>query len=60
MKKWKKIIINNQETFYSVSSEGDVRNGVSNNKVEVFVPATSVSAYRSAKNWKNFKTKTMQ
>ena len=29
--------------------------GVSNNKVEVFVPATSVSAYRSAKNWKNFK-----
>ncbi len=26
MKEWKKIIINSQETFYSVSSEGDVRN----------------------------------
>lgn len=26
MKEWKKIIFNNQETFYSVSSEGDVRN----------------------------------
>lgn len=26
MKEWKKIIINNQETFYSVSSEGEVRN----------------------------------
>lgn len=30
--------------------------GVSNNKVELHVPATSVNAYRSAKNWKNFKT----
>ena len=30
--------------------------GVSNNKVELRVPATSVNAYRSAKNWKNFKT----
>lgn len=30
--------------------------GVSNNKVEVYVPATSLSAYRSAKNWKNFKS----
>ena len=29
--------------------------GVSNNKVELYVPASSVSAYRSAKNWKNFK-----
>ena len=28
----------------------------SNNKVELYVPATSISAYRSAKNWKNFKT----
>lgn len=27
----------------------------SNNKVELYVPATSVNAYRSAKNWKNFK-----
>lgn len=25
-KKWKKIIINNQETFYSVSNYGDIRN----------------------------------
>ena len=30
--------------------------GVSNNKVELYVPATSVNAYHSAKNWKNFKT----
>ena len=30
--------------------------GVSNNKVEVYVPESSVSAYKSAKNWKNFKT----
>lgn len=30
--------------------------GVSNNKVELYVPETSVNAYRSAKNWKNFKT----
>ena len=30
--------------------------GVSNNKVEVYVPDTSVNAYKSAKNWKNFKT----
>lgn len=29
--------------------------GVSNNKVELCVPAASVNAYRSAKNWKNFK-----
>ena len=29
---------------------------VSNNKVELYVPATSVNAYHSAKNWKNFKT----
>ena len=29
--------------------------GVSNNKVELRVPDTSVSAYKSAKNWKNFK-----
>lgn len=29
--------------------------GVSDNKVELYVPATSVNAYRSAKNWKNFK-----
>lgn len=29
--------------------------GVSNNKVELYVPATSVNAYHSAKNWKNFK-----
>ena len=29
--------------------------GVSNNKVELYVPETSVNAYRSAKNWKNFK-----
>ena len=29
--------------------------GVSNNKVELHVPATSINAYRSAKNWKNFK-----
>ncbi len=29
--------------------------GVSNKKVAVYVPATSVNAYRSAKNWKNFK-----
>ena len=28
----------------------------SNNKVELYVPGTSVNAYRSAKNWKNFKT----
>ena len=27
----------------------------SNNKIELCVPATSVDAYRSAKNWKNFK-----
>ena len=31
-------------------------NAVSNNKVELHVPAESVNAYRSAKNWKNFKT----
>ena len=30
--------------------------GVSNNKVEVYVPDSSVNAYKSAKNWKNFKT----
>ena len=30
--------------------------GVSNNKVELRVPAASVNAYHSAKNWKNFKT----
>ena len=30
--------------------------GVSNNKVELYVPATSVNAYKSAKNWKNFKS----
>ena len=30
-------------------------NGVSNNKVELYVPGTSVNAYRSAKNWKSFK-----
>ena len=30
--------------------------GVSNNKVEPRVPATSVNACRSAKNWKTFKT----
>ncbi len=30
--------------------------GVTNNKVEVFVPSASVSAYRSAKNWKSFKS----
>ena len=29
--------------------------GVSNNKVELYVPATSIPAYKSAKNWKNFK-----
>ena len=29
--------------------------GVSNNKVELYVPATSVNAYHSSKNWKNFK-----
>ena len=29
--------------------------GVSNNKVELQVPDTSVQAYKSAKNWKNFK-----
>ena len=29
--------------------------GVSNNKVELRVPAMSINAYRSAKNWKNFK-----
>ena len=29
--------------------------GVSNNKVELQVPDTSVAAYKSAKNWKNFK-----
>ena len=29
---------------------------VSNNKVELYVPAGSLNAYRSAKNWKNFKT----
>ena len=29
--------------------------GVSNNKVELRVPENSISAYRSAKNWKNFK-----
>ena len=29
--------------------------GVSNNKVELRVPDTSVPAYKSAKNWKNFK-----
>jgi hypothetical protein len=28
----------------------------SNSKVELFVPETSVNAYRSAKTWKNFKT----
>ena len=28
---------------------------VSNNKVELYVPSTSVNAYRSAKNWKSFK-----
>ncbi len=28
----------------------------SNNKVELHVPDTSLNAYRSAKNWKNFKT----
>ncbi len=31
-------------------------NAVSNNKVELHVPVESVNAYRSAKNWKNFKT----
>ena len=30
--------------------------GVSDNKVEVYVPAASVKSYRSTKNWKNFKT----
>lgn len=30
--------------------------GVSNNKVELYVPAGSIDAYRNAKNWKNFKT----
>lgn len=30
--------------------------GVSNNKVELHVPETSINAYRSAKNWKSFKT----
>ena len=30
--------------------------GVSNNKVELYVLAGSINAYRSAKNWKNFKT----
>lgn len=30
--------------------------GMSNNKVVLRVPGTSISAYRSAKNWKNFKT----
>ena len=29
--------------------------GVSNNKVELYVPASSIKAYKSAKNWKNFK-----
>ena len=29
--------------------------GVSNNKVELRVPDTSIPAYKSAKNWKNFK-----
>ena len=29
--------------------------GVSNNKVELRVPDTSLPAYKSAKNWKNFK-----
>lgn len=29
--------------------------GVSNNKVDLYVPASSVNAYKSAKNWKNFK-----
>ncbi|MBR5170542.1 MAG: leucine-rich repeat domain-containing protein [Muribaculaceae bacterium] len=29
--------------------------GVSNNKVELFVPASSIDDYRKAKNWKNFK-----
>lgn len=29
--------------------------GVSDNKIELYVPAVSVNAYRSAKNWKNFK-----
>jgi len=29
--------------------------GVSNNKVNLYVPATSINAYKSAKNWKNFK-----
>jgi len=28
----------------------------SNSKVEVYVPATSLNAYRTAKTWKNFKT----
>lgn len=28
----------------------------SNNKIELRVPETSINAYRSAKNWKNFKT----
>jgi hypothetical protein len=28
---------------------------VSDNKVELYVPSTSVNAYRSAKNWKSFK-----
>ena len=27
----------------------------SNGKIDLYVPATSVKAYRSAKNWKNFK-----
>ena len=30
--------------------------GVSNNKVELYVPATSINAYGSAKNWKSFKS----
>ena len=30
--------------------------GVSNNKVELRVPDTSVPAYKSTKNWKNFKS----
>lgn len=28
----------------------------SNNKVELYVPSGSINAYRTAKNWKNFKT----
>ena len=30
--------------------------GVSNNKVPLYVPDTSIKAYKSAKNWKNFKS----